>query len=277
MRLIRFTAFLALAISFSAISADAQKKRPTPKATPKPTAVRTTSNAVVSSTKLEVSNQLHNVNVFVNRMGPIAITMENMERDASARRLDAKQKAKYDENKMNVVNAIRDLGQGLMKLESDFRTKPQLSSYLSKIQGISTLSAQAEDSAIAGRYVASKEPLRQVAMKLNDTLAALPGPIPAGASPAARSSYPTQSVPTRTVSSQAPAPTQNRVIAGSTAASAKGDPTMGMTPEQVAQSLWGNPTSKRNSKSANGTTEVWVYAGKGTIYFFNGKVSQIIR
>lgn len=278
MRTIRFASILALAISFFAISADAQRtRRPAPKATPKSTNVRNTSNTVVSAAKLEVSNQLYNVNVFVDKIGPIAISVENADRDAAARRLDSKQVAANETNKQKIIAAIRGLRDGLVKLESDFRTKPQLASYLSKIQGISNLCSQAEDSAIAGRFVASKEPLRQVSMKLSDTLAVLPGPLPAGASAPVRSSYPssTQSVPTRTVSSQTPA--QPRVVAGSSTASTSGEPAIGMTTNQVAGSSWGNPTSKRNSKTANGTTDVWVYAGKGTVYFFNGKVSQIIR
>lgn len=277
MRLIRFTSILALALSIFSLSANAQKRKPAPRATPKPASVRTTTNSVVSTAKLQVSNQLYNVNVFVDKIGPIAIAIEAADRDAAARKLDSKQIAANETNKQKIIAAIRGLRDGLVKLESDFRTKPQLSQYLSKIQGISGLCSQAEDSAIAGRFVASKEPLRQVALKLNDTLAVLPGPLPAGSTAPVRSSYPvTQPVPTRTVSSQTPATGQTRVIAGSSAA-AKGEPGVGMTTDEVSLTSWGKPTSKRNSQSANGTTEVWVYAGKGTVYFFNGKVSQIVR
>ena len=70
MKIIRLTAFFVLALSFLAFTTEAQRTRrkPTPKATPKPTPVRTTpTNAVVSAAKQRVANQLHNVNVFVDR------------------------------------------------------------------------------------------------------------------------------------------------------------------------------------------------------------------
>jgi hypothetical protein len=268
MRLIRFTTLLALALSIFSLSIDAQKRKPAPRATSK----SAPTNSVVSAAKLQVSNQLYNVNVFVDKIGPIAVAIEAADRDAAARKLDSKQIAANETNKQKIIAAIRGLCDGLVKLESDFRTKPQLSQYLSKIQGISGLCAEAEDSAIAGKFIASKDPLRRVALKLNDTLAVLPGPLPAGASAPIRSSYPaTSSVPTRTVSSQTPATGQTRIVAG------EGEPTVGMSTAEVSATTWGKPTSKRNSRSANGSTEVWVYSGKGTVYFFNGKVSQIVR
>ena len=58
---------------------------------------------------------------------------------------------------------------------------------------------------------------------------------------------------------------------------AKREPAVGMTVAEVNQSTWGTTTNKRTSTSGNGTTEVWTYPGKGTIYFFNGKVTQILR
>ena len=271
MTLIRYTVLLALALSIFSLSATAQRRKPAPRATPKPAPA----TSVVTAAKLQVSNQLYNVNVFVDKIGPVAVAVEDADRDAAARRLDSKQLAANETNKQKIVAAIRGLCDGLVKLESDFRTKSQLSPYLPKIQGLSGLCSESEDSAIAGRFVASKDPLREAALKLNDTLAVMPGVLPANASAPVRTASQSQrTVPTRTVRN--PSAEQTRVIAGSTA-TANSEPGIGMTPNQVALTSWGNPTSKRSSQSPNGTTEVWVYAGKGTVYFFNGKVSQIVR
>lgn len=277
MKTIRITALSVLALSILTLSTEAQRtRRPTPKATPKPTPVKTTpTNAVVSSAKQQVSIQLHNVNVFVDRMGPIAVTLESMDRDAAARRLSGQKLAEHEQNKKDVVAAFAAMRATLVSLESDFRTKPQLSQYLSKIEGISTLAAVAEDSAIAGKFVAAKDPLRQVALKLNDTLAVLPGPMTAGSTTTRAVAPPSTTVPTRTISS--PSTTTTNRSAANTASTAKRDPAVGMTTAEVAASTWGTTTNKRTSTSANGTTEVWTYAGKGTIYFYNGKVSQILR
>ncbi|HQU92044.1 MAG TPA: hypothetical protein PLK77_07090 [Pyrinomonadaceae bacterium] len=267
MKTILFASLFVLSLSIFAVTGEAQKKRkPTPRATPKPTPVRTTpTNAVVSSAKQEVSNQLYNVNVFVERLGPIAVAIEKADRDNAARRLSRDDAAANETNKQKVIAAIRVLRGALVNLESDFRTKPQLSSYLSKIQGISTLSADAEDSAIAGKFVAAKDPLREIALKLNDTLAVLPGPVVGGSSAPTRAAS-TTAVPTQMVSNTTP----------STSTARRG-PAVGMTTAEVSSSTWGTPTNKRTSTTANGTTEVWTYAGKGTIYFYNGKVTQILR
>jgi len=45
---------------------------------------------------------------------------------------------------------------------------------LPTIQGITDLCSQSEDSAIAGKFVAAKEPLRAISKKLSDTLALMP-------------------------------------------------------------------------------------------------------
>jgi hypothetical protein len=269
MKTILFASLFVFSLSIFAITGEAQKRRkPTPKATPKPTPVRTTpTNAVVSAAKQEVSNQLYNVNVFVERLGPIAVAIEKADRDNAARRLSRDDAAANETNKQKVIAAIRVLRGALVNLESDFRTKPQLSSYLSKIQGISTLSADAEDSAIAGKFVAAKDPLREVALKLNDTLAVLPGPAVGGRAAPTRAAS-TATVPTRTISNTVPS---------TTSSTGKRDPAVGMTTAEVSSSTWGAPTNKRTSTTANGATEVWTYTGKGTIYFFNGKVTQILR
>jgi hypothetical protein len=278
MKTIRSTALFALALAIFAVSADAQRtRRPAPRPTPKPTPAV---NSVVAAAKHQVSIQLHNVKVFVDRMGPIAVGIENADRDAAARKLKQSDIAVNEANKKKVVAAIRALQEGLVTLETDFRTKPQLASYLSKIQGITSLCAESEDQAIAGRFVASKDPLRSVILKLNDTLAVMPGPMIAGttstpvrpqttSNPAA-SNQPVSNRTTITVPSAA------RTTTGANASPipVKGEPAMGMTPAEVLASTWGAPTNKRSS---SGTTEVWVYSDNRTIYFFNGKVSQIIK
>ena len=276
MKTILFTSLFVFSLSIFAITGEAQKRKTTPKATPRPTPVKSTpTNAVVSAAKQQVANQLHNVNVFVDKIGPIAVVIENADKEAAARRLSREATAANETNKKNVIAALSGLRTGLVKLESDFRTKPQLSQYLPKIQGISTLAASAEDSAIAGRFVAAKDPLREVSLKLNDTLAVLPGPLAPGSVTPTRAASST-SAPARTVSSPSTTST-NRPVSMTTTGGAKRDPAVGMTIAEVSQGAWGAPTSKRTSTTANGTTDVWTYAGKGTVYFYNGKVTQILR
>jgi len=268
MKAIRYPVILVLALSFLTLTSYSQRtRRPTPRATPRPTPVR--SNPVIDAAKVKVSNQLHNVRVFVDKMGPIAVGIENADRDAAARRLSSELVAANEVNKKKVVASIRALREGLVALETDFRTKPQLTPYLPRIDGIALLCGESEDKAIGGKFVESKEPLREIALKLNETLVVLNGGVPPAR---AMSNTPTTSAaPTRTIVVSNPSGSSQPVP------SVKREPVIGMTLDEVSQSTWGEPSSKRRSTSANGTTEVWVYNGKGSVYFFNGRVSQIVK
>ena len=157
-------------------SADAQKKKPVKRnttaktqVTPKPAV---TSVMIIAKTK--VSNQRSNVTQFVDVLGPIAQGIENIDAEAKTKRLSRETMAKNEANKKKVVAAIRNLRTGIVNLETEFRTKPDLKRFLVNIQGVSDLCADAEDSALAGKFVAAKDPLRTVGRKLTETLAVMP-------------------------------------------------------------------------------------------------------
>lgn len=163
---------LALVIPAAAQRTRKPAPKPTPKATPKTT--KPAINPVVAAAKQQVANQLFNVNKFVDILGPAALAIENVDKESKTRRLKKETIDANEANKQKLIAAIRGMREGLVSLETDFRTKPQLSKYLLQIQGISGLCSRSEDSAIAGRFVASKDPLREVALKLSDTMAVLP-------------------------------------------------------------------------------------------------------
>jgi len=161
------------AIGFLTGAADAQRKTTTKKSS-----TRATKSVLppldVRAAREKVSNQLDNINRFVDILGPVAQGIETLDDSARSRRLDQAANDRNEENKQKVISAIRNLRAGLTDLESDFRTKPVLQKYLASIQGITDLAAQAEDSAIAGKFVSAKDPLRDVAQKLTDTLKVMP-------------------------------------------------------------------------------------------------------
>ncbi len=156
-------------------AAEAQKKstkKPAPKK-PAPTA-KILPPLDVRAARDKVEIQLSNVNGFVTKLGPIAQGLETAETDRKAGKLSAKTAASIEASKSRLVDAIRGLRTGLSDLESEFRTKTALQKYLPSIQGITDLVEQSEDHAIAGKFVAAKNPLRDIAAKLTDTLAVLP-------------------------------------------------------------------------------------------------------
>jgi hypothetical protein len=155
------------------------QRRPTKRPTPRPTPVRTIRVSTippleVRAARVKVSNQLSNVDQFVVTLGPVAQNIEAMDREIMTRKVARRSIDLNQTNKKKVLTAISTLRTALVSLESEFRTKPLLKKYLLQIQGISDLATQSEDLAIAGKFVASRDPLRSVSRKLNDTLAAMP-------------------------------------------------------------------------------------------------------
>jgi uncharacterized phage infection (PIP) family protein YhgE len=178
MKHVGFAGILLVVISVGAGQALAQRsvKRSSAKTTA--ASKNTIPPLEVRVAREKVSNQLDNINRFVDLLGPIAQGIETLDESARSKPLSASARDRNETNKKNVVAAIRNLRAGLSDLESDFRTKPALQKYRSGIEGITELAAQAEDTALAGRFVASKEPLRTAALKLNDTLKLMPiGPV----------------------------------------------------------------------------------------------------
>jgi hypothetical protein len=164
MKVLTTTAVFSLMIFTGA--AIAQKKPPK-----KPTIIPPLD---VRAAREKVDIQLSNVNDFVNKLGVIAQGLDVADADAKAGRLKPATAAKIAAKKTEIVEAIRNIRTALGNLESEFRTKPVLQKYLPNIQGITDLAGQSEDSALAGKFVAAKEPLRGVSAKLTDTLNVLP-------------------------------------------------------------------------------------------------------
>lgn len=172
MRKLQIITAVVLAVGLFNISADAQRRR-----TPAKPKVVTTNNLPAKTTAAntqsgvqKVAIQLKNVNKFIFVLGGVARGIEDLDKDTKANR---NAKAENEENKRKVIQTIRNLRAGLATLEVDFRTQPALQKYLLQIQGITDMSAQAEDLALKGRFTDSGKPLLMVVEKLTDTLAAM--------------------------------------------------------------------------------------------------------
>lgn len=172
MKRLQITALAVLALAIFAGVADAQKKKPVRKTTAKTTKLVPPLDVRAAREKVDI--QLSNVNDFVNTLGNVAQGLEIADADSKAGRLKPATAAKIQAKKMEVVEAIRNIRTALVNLESEFRTKPALQKYLPNVQGITDLAAGSEDAALAGRFVAAKEPLRGVSAKLTDTLGIMP-------------------------------------------------------------------------------------------------------
>jgi hypothetical protein len=70
--------------------------------------------------------------------------------------------------------SVRGIRAGLIKLETDFKTKPALKKFLFTLQPVKSQSLRAEDFAFAGRFNDSGKELLLVIETLADTLVELP-------------------------------------------------------------------------------------------------------
>ncbi len=176
MKYLKYAMPVLLAAFILGGTADAQRKKTArkPPAKKPPVTRSVVPPLEVRTAREKVAIQRNNVSRFVDVLGPIAQGIETLDESSATRHLP---RDVYDQNEVNkskVITAIRNLKDGLEILESEFRTKTALQKYLPTIRGIADLAAQSENTAIAGRFVASKDPLRTVGQKLTDTLATLP-------------------------------------------------------------------------------------------------------
>lgn len=170
------TIFVTLAFIFALnLTAEAQKRR-TKLKKKRTTATKTiNTNALEIRTNAEkVSTQIKNVTKFIYVLGGIARGIEDIDAVARTGRASREVVRKNNGFKQDVIVSIRNLRAGLAALEVEFKTKPALRNYLFNIQGITDLSGQAEDLALAGRFTDSGKSLLLVVEKLSDTLAAMP-------------------------------------------------------------------------------------------------------
>ena len=174
MKRLQYLAFALCLLGLAAGAASAQKRTTRKATTTKPASTATLPPLEVRAARDKVDTQLTDVNAWLDKFGPIALNLDAAIADEKAGKLSGPTAAKIDAAKGNIVTSIRDLKPGLTNLESTFRTTPTLAKYLAMIQGITDLAAKAEDSAVAGQFVAAKDPLRDVTKKLTDTLNAMP-------------------------------------------------------------------------------------------------------
>lgn len=177
MKITRILSLILIGLTALAISAEAQKTtttKPARRTTPVSNKTSMLPPLEVRAARVKVSNQLYNLSAFLERLGPISQNIEALDKDARTKKIKKESIDQNEAAKQKVITAIRGLRDGLVSLESEFRTKPDLRKYLPTIQGISDLAGQSIDSAVAGKFVAANAPLRSVQQKLSDTLTAMP-------------------------------------------------------------------------------------------------------
>lgn len=163
-----------LALTFSAA---AQKRRTSSRKTSSKAANAATTPPASGEIKAgaeKVSIQIKNVSKFIYILGGVAQGIEDIDKDVKAGKVSRTTADQNAKNKQAVISTIANLRAGLAALETEFRSNPALRNYNFQIQGISDLTATAEDQATAGQLRESGKTLLLVIEKLSDTLVSLP-------------------------------------------------------------------------------------------------------
>jgi len=150
-------------------NAGAQRRRPAKRNSTTAAAANAANAAEIKASAAKVSTQLKNLTRFIYLLGGVARNIEDIDKSSRGRKV-----AQNETNKQKVIASIVNFRAGLNELETEFTTKPSLRLYNFQIQGISDLSAQAQDQASAGRFTDAGNTLLSIVEKLSDTLVSLP-------------------------------------------------------------------------------------------------------
>lgn len=166
----RIISVLIMTIILSPVSGLAQtRKRTTTKSTRTTSAPPKTGEAARAGAA-RVAEQIKILTRFIYLLGGVAKGLETVDdatqrNEASAAIIDqAKQ------NKATVRASIRNVKDGLDKLEIDFRTTPELQRYYIKLAGVASGAAKAEDLAAANQFDKAGRALLEVVNHLTDVL-----------------------------------------------------------------------------------------------------------
>jgi hypothetical protein len=176
--------FILLCVLCLSFSAEAQKKRKTTRKTSSKTSAAKTAAATAAAAAAnaatikegagKVSIQVKNLTKFLYTLGGVAKSIEDIDKDVKAGRASQSTADLNNKYKQVVLQSLRNLRAGLDALETEFRAKPALRTYLLSIEGISDTTGVAEQQANSGQFSESGKTLLLVVEKLSDTLAAMP-------------------------------------------------------------------------------------------------------
>lgn len=160
---------LLLCLMGLTMSAEAQRKparKPAPKPAAKPTPTPVAPLAVKQQAE-KVGIQIKNLTRFIYLLGGAAQSIEAIDRDPRA---SADAKRKSNEGKQTLLQTIRNVRAGVVQLEGDFHSKPELRKFIPFIQGSAEMTGVAEDQAVGGQFNNAGKTLLEVVNKLTDTL-----------------------------------------------------------------------------------------------------------
>ena len=143
------------------------RKRTTPKTTA-PTADRAA--VVRNSGATRVGDQIKNLSRFIYLLGGVAKGLEQVEEAVRRKEASPAVLQQAEQTKTTIKNSIRNVREGLDKLEVDFRATPELQPYYIKLAGSAAGAVKAEEQAASSQFDAAGRSLLGVINRLTDVL-----------------------------------------------------------------------------------------------------------
>lgn len=160
--------FLAILIAVP-ITASAQTRKRSSGS--RPTASTVDRAAVVrNSGATRVGDQIKILSRFIYLLGGVAKGLEQVEEAAKRNEASPAVLQQAEQSKTTIRNSIRNVREGLDKLEIDFRATPELQPYYIKLAGSAAGAATAEQQAANNQFDASGRSLLGVINRLTDVL-----------------------------------------------------------------------------------------------------------
>jgi hypothetical protein len=117
-----------------------------------------------------VADQIKVLTRFLYLLGGVAKGIEAADAAARAGEATPAQIEQTERSKATVKTSLRNVREGLDNLEIDFRTKPELLRYYTKLAGVAAGAAAAEDQAASNQFDQAGRSLLGVVNRLTDVL-----------------------------------------------------------------------------------------------------------
>ncbi|HVG20345.1 MAG TPA: hypothetical protein VNI02_14940 [Blastocatellia bacterium] len=169
-----FILIVAYVILLSLPAASQTRKRAAPRRSvnaSKPAAPKTTAETQAGRDRL--AGQIKTLSQFLYLLGGIAKGIEATDLAARNREASSASVEQNERNKTRVRESIRNVRDGLDKLERDFRGDAALRTYYQYLAGVAAIAETAENQAAASRFDEAGRSLLKAVNQLADALAAM--------------------------------------------------------------------------------------------------------
>jgi hypothetical protein len=119
---------------------------------------------------MRVGEQIKVLSRFIYLLGGVAKGLEKSDEDIRSNQASPAIVQQAEQSKTSVRNSIRNVREGLDKLEIDFRATPELQPYYIKLAGSAAGAATAEQQAANNQFDAAGRSLLNVINRLTDVL-----------------------------------------------------------------------------------------------------------